>query len=162
MKKCWIPVVLALLLCGCGAEETFETVADDLVQSVMATPREISVRLPENAVSPVLESEGEQVYLCDGYEIIVETREAGDVGATVRAVSGYEKEDITVIETQWQDVSRYEFVWAAAGENGDRLGRAVVLDDGSYHYCLSVIRDASLSQDSQIVWNDVFRSFTVI
>lgn len=162
MRKCWMMLAMMVLLCGCAAEETFETVADDLVLPVMASPREISVRLPENAVSPVLESQGEQVYLCDGYEIIVETMDAGDVGATIRAVSGYDKEDITVIETQWQDVTRYEFVWAAAGEQGDRLGRAVVLDDGSYHYCLSVIRDASLSEDTQIVWNDVFQSFTVI
>lgn len=161
MRKCWMMLAMMVLLCGCAAEETFETVADDLVLPVMASPREISVRLPENAVSPVLESQGEQVYLCDGYEIIVETMDAGDVGATIRAVSGYDKEDITVIETQWQDVTRYEFVWAAAGEQGDRLGRAVVLDDGSYHYCLSVIRDASLSEDTQIVWNDVFQSFTV-
>lgn len=161
MKQCWILAALAFLLCGCGAEETFETVADDLVQAVMATPRQISVQLPENAVSPVLESEGEQVYLCDGYEIIVETRDAGDVGATIRAVSGYEKKELTVVETQWQDVTRYEFVWAAAGENGDRLGRAVLLDDGMYHYCLSVIRDASLSENSQIVWNEVFSSFAV-
>ena len=161
MRKCWMMLAMMVLLCGCAAEETFETVADDLVLPVMASPREISVRLPENAVSPVLESQGEQVYLCEGYEIIVETMDAGDVGATIRAVSGYDKEDITVIETQWQDVTRYEFVWAAAGEQGDRLGRAVVLDDGSYHYCLSVIRDASLSEDTQIVWNDVFQSFTV-
>lgn len=161
MRKCWILMILALLLCGCRAEETFETVADDLVQPVMAIPRQIQVQLPENAISPVLESEGEQIYLCDGYEIIVETRAAGDLDGTIRRISGYDKEDITVVETQWQDVTRYEFVWAAIGENGDRLGRAVVLDDGTYHYCLSVIRDASLSQDSQIVWNEVFSSFAV-
>lgn len=162
MRICCTIMMLALLLCGCTAEETMETVADDLVQPVMAAPREIQVQLPENAVAPVLESGEEQVYLCDGYEIIVETKNAGDVGATIRAVSGFDREELTVIETQWQDVSRYEFVWAAAGEKGDRLGRAVVLDDGMYHYCLSVLRDASASENTQIQWNDVFRSFTVV
>ena len=48
MKKCWMFLVLAVLLCGCGAKETFETVADDLVQPVMASPRQITVQLPEN------------------------------------------------------------------------------------------------------------------
>lgn len=161
MRKRTILLMLTLLLCGCAAEETFETVADDLVLPVMASPREITVRLPENAVAPVLEQEGEQLYLCDGYEILVETKPAGDLGATVRGISGYEKEALTVLETQWQDVTRYEFVWAAAGEDGDRLGRAVVLDDGMYHYCLSVLRDASTSENTQIVWSDVFSSFAL-
>ena len=31
MKKLWIvPVIVALLLCGCSAQETFETVLDAL------------------------------------------------------------------------------------------------------------------------------------
>ncbi len=161
MKKCWMLLVLALLLCGCGAEETFETVADDLVQPVMAAPRQIMVQLPENAVAPVLGQEGEQLYLCEGYEILVQTREAGDIGATIRALSGYEKDALTVMELRQENVTRYEFVWACVGEQGDRLGRAVVLDDGSYHYCLSVLRDAE-GEESQIVWEPVFASFGLI
>lgn len=162
MKKCWLLVLLPLILCGCGAEETFETVADELVQSVMAQPREISVRLPENAVAPVLESDSEQVYLSEEYEIIIETLSSGDLSGTIRTISGYEKDELTVMETQWQDVTRYEFVWASAGEQGDRLGRAVILDDGDYHYCLSVLRDADSTETSQIVWSDVFNSFTLL
>ena len=162
MKKIGCLVLVMLLLSGCAAEETFETVADELVQSVMAQPREISVHLPENAVSPVLEGEGEQVYLCESYEIIIETLASGDLTGTIQAVSGYSKEELTILETQWQDVTRYEFVWAAAGENGDRLGRAVILDDGQYHYCMSVLRDAETAEDSQIVWSDVFNSFTLV
>ena len=36
----------ALLLSGCGAEETFETVADDLVMPAMAPAKTIVVQLP--------------------------------------------------------------------------------------------------------------------
>lgn len=152
--------VLALLLCGCGAEETFETIADEPVQEVMAKPREISVRLPDNAVAPVLESDERQVYMSDDYEIVIETMASGDLDATIRAISGYPREKLTVMQTQWDAVSRYDFVWAAAGEQGDRLGRGVILDDGQYHYCMSVLRDSE--KITQIVWDDVFASFTLL
>lgn len=157
--KCLL-MIMALLLCGCGARETLETISDEPVQPVMAQPREISVRLPDNAVAPVLESEAEQVYLSEAYELVIETVASGDLDATVRRISGYGRDQLTVMETQWDDVTRYEFVWAAAGENGERLGRAVILDDGDYHYCMSVLRDAEAV--SQVVWRDVFASFELI
>lgn len=159
MKKCLWILLVAFLLGGCAAEETFETISDELVQSVMAQPREISVRLPDDALAPVLGSSGQQVYLSENYEIILETMDSGDLNATVRTVSGYDKEKLTILETQQQDVTRYEFVWVSAGEEGERLGRGVILDDGNYHYCLSVLRDAADTEKSQIVWSDVFSSF---
>ncbi len=162
MKKCWIAVLLALLLSGCAAQETFETISDDLAQSVMAQPRQITVTLPDNAVAPVLDSEGEQVYLCEDYEIIVETLSAGDLEGTVAHLSGYDPAELTILQTRQGDADRYDFVWASAGENGERLGRAVILDDGSYHYCMSVLRDASTTETSQISWRDVFQSFALI
>ena len=158
MRKFWAILPLVLLLQGCAAEETMETIADEWVQPVMAAPREVSVELPEEAAAPVMESDSEEVYLCEGYEIILERRSSGDLPATVRHVSGYEKKDLTVMETFLDGVSRYEFVWAAAGEQGDRLGRAVILDDGEYHYCLSVLRDA----DGTVDWDGVFRSFRLV
>ena len=162
MKKCWIFVVLSLLLCGCAAEETFETVADEIVQPVMAQPRELTVNLPDNAVAPVLESDSEQVYMCEDYEIVIQTLNSGDLNATIQTVSGYSKENLTVMETESDGVKRYDFVWASAGEGGDMLGRAVILDDGSYHYVMSVLRDAATTEKSQIVWSEVFHSFGLI
>lgn len=160
MKKWMLLLCLPLMLCGCSAEETFETIADEQVLSVMASPRQITVELPEGTAAPVLEREGEQVYLCEAHEIMLETRSAGDLTGTIRSICGYEKEDLTVMETQWQDVTKYEFVWAAAGETGDRLGRAVILDDGQYHYCMSVLRDAQGAHGSAD-WDRVFASFTL-
>lgn len=152
-------ILMTIMLCGCSTQETFETISDEPVQVVMAQPREISVRLPDNALAPVLESDSEQVYMSEDYEIIIETLASGDLNATVRSICGYEKEDLTIMETQWDDVTRYEFVWTAAGEQGERLGRAVVLDDGNHHYCMSVLRDAQ--EISQVVWRDVFASFSL-
>ena len=153
---CLLPV---FLLYGCGAEETLETVADEWMVPAMAQPREISLRLPENLVMPVLEQEGRKLYLGEDYEIAVETLISGDLNATVQALSGYEKDQLTVLETQQGDVNRYDFVWVTTGEEGNLLGRAVILDDGEYHYCLSVLRSA---EEAQIVWQDVFASFALI
>lgn len=162
MKKIAIALLLGLLLSGCGAKETLETVADDIpLQPVLAQPAQISVRLPDNAVSPVLESDKQQFYFCEDYEIAIETRASGDLSCTITAMTGFDPEQLTVMHTSPDGVDRYEFVWAAAGEDGDRLGRGVVLDDGSYHYCMSVLRDAQPQKKSQVVWSDVFASFSL-
>ena len=47
-------------------------------------------------------------------------------------------------------------------EKGDMLGRGVILDDGSYHYCMSVLRSADGTKKSRIVWSDVFGSFGLL
>ena len=162
MKKIAMVLLLPLLLSGCGAKETLETVADDIpLQPVLAQPAGISVRLPDNAVSPVLESDSEQVYFCEDYEISIETRSSGDLGGTITALTGFDPEKLTIMHTATDGVDRYEFVWVSAGERGDRLGRAVVLDDGSYHYCMTVLRDAENPKKSQVVWSDVFSSFSL-
>lgn len=161
MKKIWILLIMALLLTGCGAEETFETISDELLAPVMAKPRQISVQLPDNAVAPVLKGETRQVYMSEDYEITMETLSSGDLDATVQSISGYEKDQLTVMQTEQGETTRYEFVWVSTGEIGDRLGRAVILDDGEYHYCLSVLRDAAAVETSQIVWSEVFSSFAL-
>lgn len=159
MKKCvWI-LLLGFLLTGCGAEETFETISDDIALSVMAQPGSISVQLPGETALPVIENDNGRIYVCNDYEIVIQTMESGDLEETMQVVSGYGKEELTVMETFADGVSRYEFVWAAAGETGDRVGRGVILDDGSYHYCLSVLRDADADEKSQVNWDHVFSSF---
>lgn len=159
MKRCICALLLVVFLCGCGAEETLETISDEWVVPAMAQPREVTVRLPDNALMPVLEQEGRQLYMGDGYELMLETQSSGDLDATIRHLSGFEKENLTVIQTQQDGADRYDFVWTAAGEKGDRLGRGVILDDGDYHYCLSVLRDA---EATRIVWQDVFDSFALV
>ena len=161
MKKCLCLLMLALVLTGCAAEETMETISDEIVVPVMAQPKEISVSLPGEAALPAMESDNGRIYLCQDYEIYIQTLEAGDLNATVRNLSGYEKDSLTVMETDQNGLDRYEFVWSSAGESGDRIGRAVILDDGSYHYTLTILRDEATTENSQIAWNDIFQSFGV-
>lgn len=159
MKKICAILIMTVLLTGCSSEETLETVCDEWLQPVMATPRHISVQLPEEVAAPVMESETEQIYVSDHYELILETCASGDLNATVNHLSGYEKDRLTILQTGLDGCERYAFVWAAAGEQGERLGRAVILDDGQYHYCLSVLQDADSETVGAIDWNAVFGSF---
>lgn len=160
--KYWVFLLLmALLLTGCGAEDTFETVADELVLPVMAMPGHITVDLPGETAMPVIENDNGRVYVCNDYEIVLQTLSGGDLEQTLRTVSGLDQEDLTVMDTREDGISRHEFVWASAGETGEQLGRGVVLDDGNYHYCMSVLRNADSGEKSQINWDQVFASFSL-
>ena len=87
MKKLLV-LMLMILLCGCGAQETFETVADEMVLPVLAQPREILLTLPEETLLPAMESDGRTLYLCNGYDVAVQTLSTGDLNATIRQLSG--------------------------------------------------------------------------
>lgn len=162
MKKYCSIFLLSILLCGCTAQETMETISDEILVSVMAQPRDISVELPGETALPVVENDAGRIYLCDEYEIVLQTLDAGDLDRTLQTISGMEKQQITVMETVQDDVTRYEFVWTSAGERGEQLGRAVVLDDSNFHYCLSVLRNPERAEKSQINWNQVFDSFSLV
>lgn len=159
MKRLLGIFLLTGMLAGCVSEPALETVTDDVSQSTMVQPKQILVDVPGEAVLPAMDSSVGRMYLCEDYEIYIQTLSSGDIQSTIRTVSGYPAEELTVMETQKDGVRRYEFVWACAGEGGDRLGRGVVLDDGSYHYTMSVLRDEKTSEESQITWSRLFDSF---
>lgn len=159
MKKICVISALLLLLSGCGTAEVYETVADEMVQPVMAEPRGMWAELPEDSVLPAMESENGTLYLCGDYEVMLQTFSSGDLGATVQAVSGFELDELTVIQTEKDGMDQYEFVWTTAGELGQRIGRATILDDGNYHYVISAAIDSDLIAEYQEVWNGIFESF---
>ena len=161
MKKYVLFLLILVLLTGCGSEATFETVADEWVQSAAAPVREILVTLPEDAAVSVSESEYGCLYQCDGYEIAIQTLEAGDLDATLRTVTGYSREDLTVMETKLADIRRYDLVWSCLGENGEQVGRAAIYDDGNYHYVLSVLAQADRAKEYQDVFSQLFSSYSL-
>lgn len=160
MKKCMLVMLgVLVLLTGCAAAETFETVTDVIVPQTPVL-REVSVELPEDAVVSVMESSAGKLYLCDSYEIALQTFAAGSLSQTVRNVSGYDGEELTILESAaGAGITRYDFVWSAMGENGERIGRAAILDDGGYHYVLSVMADAADAGALTETWNSLLRSF---
>lgn len=162
MKKIRIFAALfALLLCACGSEETMETISDEILQPVSAQMRQIYLELPGEAASPAVESGADRLYQCDTYDIRVQTLEGGDLDRTIRTLSGYGRDSLTVMETLRDGWNCYEFVWASAGESGDLVGQAMVLSDGCYHYCVSVLGDAACSRENQVCWQELFGSFSL-
>lgn len=152
-------LLLALLLTGCGKAEVYETVTDEAAQSVSAQPREILFDLAQEPVLPAMESDSGTLYLCGDFDVMVNTCQSGDLQNTVREVSGFLPEELTVIQTGTGEVDRYEFVWTSATDFGQQIGRATILDDGNYHYTLSATVDAELMEEYQEIWNGIFESF---
>ena len=159
MKVLCVILIAVLMFCGCARTETFETVSDDLVLSAMAQPRQIELTLPEDTVLPAMESENGILYLCSGYDVAVQTMEGGDLDSTIRQISGYGREDLTVMETANDGLTCYEFVWTSAGELGEQVGRASILDDGTYHYVLTATADADDMEEYREIWNGLFETF---
>ena len=160
MKKWMMLLAICTMLSGCAPEETFETVADEIFE-VAAVPRQVAVDLPPEAAAPASESENGAIYICDGYEITVQTLPGGDLDATVRTVSGYGREDLTVLESGQGELKRYDLVWACVGEEGERVGRCAVLDDGNYHYVLCVLTDADRVPEYEETWSALFGSYSL-
>ncbi len=156
MKKVlWLLAVCSLLV-GCGAQTVFETVTDSVEIPTLATKRQIKVTLPKEATAPTLHSEDAgMLYLCDGYSLSVQTMSAGDLDATLRTLTGFSRDQLTVMETAKHGIARYDCVWSAAGEGGDQVGRAVILDDGSYHYAVTVMADFASAGDLAGTWSAI-------
>lgn len=161
LKRIMILCLLGFLFSGCAVQETFETIADDIVVSAAAEKRTVMLGLPEEAAAPAMESEeGAQVYLCDGYELTVEILPAGDMDKTMRKLTGFSADELMLIRTG-NAVTRYDCVWSCQAEEGELVGRAAVLDDGSYHYALSVLAPAETAGDLESVWNEIFTVFSL-
>lgn len=163
MRKLCLVVASLLLLAGCAGRSkmTFETITDNDISPVAAeTPRQISVELPQNAAMLTIRSEdaGTQ-YLCDDYSVYVQTLPSGDLDRTLRQVTGYGADALTLVETRQEQMKRYDFVWTSAGEGGDQSCRGAILDDGNYHYVLTSIAGAAQGEQARSAWEKMFHGF---
>ena len=161
MKKWFAVLLLGALLCGCGAQPTFETVDDDDSLAVSASVKKIMLDLPKEAATPTAESAGGSLYLCDGYTLTVQTLTGGDLDRTLTQITGYSQQELRPIRTRSGDATRYELVWSAAGESGDQIARAVILDDGSSHYAVTVMADAGKGGQLLETWQELLDSVTL-
>ncbi len=151
-------LAVLLMLCGCNAQETFETVSDWYYEPAISAGL-MQVKLPEGVSVPTSTHDGGSIYLCDGYTVCMQVLEAGDLDKTLRVVSGFSSDRLQLIQTRQQGMKRYDFVWVAAGEGTDQLCRGAVLDDGDFHYTLCVMADAGESESYQKTWEEIFASF---
>lgn len=159
MKKLFLIALAVLMLSGCGSQPVFETVDDLPVSGEPAQAKEIVVSLPKGASVPTLEGENNAcLYDCGDYILTTHVFSGGDIDGTLQMLTGFPGANLSHMKTKQQNMDRYDCVWTAAGENGEEVGRAVVLDDGAYHYAVSVLADAELAGELLGQWKTVLNS----
>ena len=160
MKKLCVMVALMGILAGCTVQETMETVADDIL-TVQSQPRTIRVELPEETVLPAMETDTGTLYICREFEVSVQTLAGGDLERTVGSLTGFSTDDVTIMETAAGGFTRYDLVWSCAGELGPEVGRAAILSDGNWHYCLTAMTPEENAQSYREIFSGRFESFTL-
>lgn len=164
MKKFWVlGIASLLLLAGCSPSRELETVSDTMVQPQRGEMQQMVINLPETAAAAVMSAEETgTVYFCDDFVLTMQTVESGDLQRTLMDTTGYMPNQLPVMETVQGNAKRYDCIWTAAGEAGDQVGRCAVLDDGNYHYILTVMADANKSAElTQSVWNSLFSTYRI-
>ena len=140
MRKFVFVLVLMLCLAGCADMPVMETVADGIVQPVMAEAKEMFVWLPEEAAAQTMaEGQTGECYTWGDCEVRIQTLTGGDIRATLRSLTGLDPEKLTVMEYERDGLQLYQTVWSMTGEEGVSLGRCMVADDGAHHYCISLV-----------------------
>ena len=157
MKKCCLLLMIMLLLTGCKENLDYETMSDVYQQT--AVMREIILTLPESAAMPVSTGAAGALYICDGYSVSVQTMSGGDLNRTLQATTGYTAEQLQLLQQKQGGLTRYDCAWSCAGEGGELVCRGVILDDGYYHYVLTVLMDAEKAGSLQAQVNAVCASF---
>ena len=163
MKKALLVVLVGLLLSGCGAQETMETVSDVYAVPASVTMYQVRLSLPDDAVSQSMEAEdGSKMYMCNGYTVTVQTMDAGDLDKTLRTISGFSGEKLTVMRTQSEDITRYESAWCVAGESEEQICRGLILDDGNYHYAVTIMANYSVAGEKADAWQHILDSACLV
>lgn len=163
MKKVVLFLLMGLLLAGCAAEKTFETLSDSIPVLPVAEPQQFVVQMPDEAATPTFQNEnGGELYVCTGYTISKQVLESGDLEKTVNALTGKSADELQIMESKQDAFDRYDFVWTAAGEDGLQLGRACILDDGNYHYALSTLAEETRAGELRETFFDMFASCTLL
>ena len=162
MKKWFVLVLAAVLLCGCGAQTVFETVEDEAVLDVSIVEQTVQLTLPPEAAVPTAQSpQGGSLYICDGYTLMVQTLSGGDLNRTMQQVTGFSADRLQSMNTKTGNITCYHTAWTAAGEAGDEVGRVVILDDGVHHYAVSVMAPAESAGKLQDTWSALLNSVSL-
>lgn len=147
MKKWIVGLILSLgvVLSACSGTEPFEVISDSIVEYPTPTPARVQLKIPDDAALSVMNSSEGQSYEGDHYQIIVQTYPSGNLEETLQLITGYSKNQLNLMEMSERDYNKYLCAWSSVSEEGDLVGRCTVLDDGRFHYCLTVLMDAQVS-----------------
>ena len=162
MKKLLTIALTCLLLTGCASQTVFETVDGLPVSGQAVQAKKIDLSLPMEAAVPTLEGEdGTYLYDCGDYTISTHVFPSGDMDSTLQTLTGFPGANLSHMKTKQQNMDRYDCVWTAAGETGETVGRAVVLDDGTYHYAVAVMGNAQAAGELSAQWKNILKSVTL-
>lgn len=160
MKRIIVLGVLMLLLSGCSSP-TLETMGDSHEQPLSKPLRQLQVSLPEDAVVMTMEdTQGNMLYLCDGYTVATYVLPAEDMDSTLVEISGYDSDRLRLIQTMRDGLACYQCAWSAAGEGVPQTGRAVILEDGNFHYAVTVMGDVDTAGEYNATWQHILDSAT--
>lgn len=159
MKKWWLILLAGFLLAGCGQKD-METVGDSYIIPNTPEPAEVHLELPEDAAMLTVQNETDgTLYLCRDYTVTVQTFPGGDLDRTLRQVSGFGADELRIYTLEYEDYLQHACVWVSAGEDMDQVGKAVILDDGAYHYAVAVMvpseRAGELEEDIHRILDSV-------
>lgn len=161
MRKIGLLMVVIVLLSGCGVKnyEIRNATCDAEYPPVAGI---ISINATDDMIAPVISTqEGDMFYMADGYEVTLQTLQGGDVNATFRSCTGFDSSRLTVVETQQDGLKRYDCAWSSTGEGIQTVSRMTILDDGSYHYVLTVMAQGDWDEEVSAAWQQLSDSFRV-
>lgn len=160
MKKACMFFLVMVLLSGCGKGKYEVRQAPCGTEVETPAPGVITICVTDEMSTPVMNTqEGDRLYIADNYEVSLQTLAGCSVEETLKNCTGFDRSKLMVIETQKDGMKRYDCAWSAVGEGTQFVGRTTILDDGDFHYVLTVTGD-----DGETVadaWQQLADSFTV-
>ena len=150
------------MLCGCRGQQDYETLSDAYIQPDVPAMGEVTLMIPTSAEVVTVENEDSgKLWLCEDYWVCLLTLSSGDLEETLQTLTGRGKEALDLISLENGQQKRHECVWLSAGESGDQINRAVILDDGNYHYALTLHTAAETAGELTPQWKNITSTFAV-
>ena len=82
--------------------------------------QKIHISMPAEASQATVQSDFGSLYFCDGYEIMVQTFLGGDIRNTIKELTGFAMEALTVIGSEYGGLKRYDCAWTVQVKWGHR------------------------------------------
>lgn len=161
IRLVWV-AVLAALLAGCAGDPVYETIGDVWEQTEpAASPGRMEVPLPEGAEMEVMEGYGDSYYRVGTWDLWTNVLSGGDVQKSIQTLSAMDINSLTVLKRTKGELQCFETTWTVTSEEGQRVVRAGILDDGNYHYCLCVSAPEEEAEEAGAVFAEILNGVRI-
>ena len=159
MKILLIFVLLLYSMAGCGTQVVYETIGNSCEEpQPVAQPCELQLRLPEGTVMETMDADGSGYYTLGQWEIWTRVLPGGDLHQTLQTIAPVDPDGLTLIKREINGYECVETTWSAAGEEGESVVRAGVIQDGGYHYCICLCVPQSDAREAEELFGQIFRT----